>query len=153
MSTTRTSCQGTHFSWTFRQNISFLSKSINFKRIGLKYDGWYLIYSKKKIGWSLKFVFIYFHNFWNFFIFFLQDGQCQADVVMKRFIDFIKSKDQHRFRRTVGILGELNTSEPNLSSIYKKQCQNVLYSTASNWGWYDGRWKNVTDGQIDLVSN
>ena len=46
-------------------------------------------------------------------IFFLQDGQCQADVVMKRFIDFIKSKDQHRFRRTVGILGELNTSEPN----------------------------------------
>ena len=37
----------------------------------------------------------------------IQDGQCRADVVMKKFIDFIKSRDPTRFRRTVGILGEL----------------------------------------------
>ena len=93
-----------------------------------------MAYKNFVLCFTLKFsnVFKYFHNFWNFLIFFLQDGQCQADVVMKRFIDFIKSKDQHRFSRTVGILGELNTSQPNLSSIYKKQCQNVLYSRASN---------------------
>ena len=36
----------------------------------------------------------------------IQDGQCEADVVMKKFIDFIKSRDPTRFRRTVGILGE-----------------------------------------------
>ena len=36
----------------------------------------------------------------------IQDGQCEADVVMKKFIDFIKNKDPSRFRSTVGILGE-----------------------------------------------
>ena len=36
----------------------------------------------------------------------IQDGQCEADIVMKKFIDFIKNKDPSRFRRTVGILGE-----------------------------------------------
>ena len=36
----------------------------------------------------------------------IQDGQCKADVVMKRFIDFVKTRDSGRFRRTVGILGE-----------------------------------------------
>ena len=36
----------------------------------------------------------------------IQDGQCKADVVMKKFIDFVKTRDQDRFRRTVGILGE-----------------------------------------------
>ena len=36
----------------------------------------------------------------------IQDGQCKADVVMKKFIDFVKTGDQHRFRRTVGVLGQ-----------------------------------------------
>ena len=36
----------------------------------------------------------------------IQDGQCEADVVMKKFIDFIKNKDPSRFRSTVGILGK-----------------------------------------------
>ena len=36
----------------------------------------------------------------------IQDGKCEADVVMKKFIDFIKNKDPSRFRSTVGILGE-----------------------------------------------
>jgi hypothetical protein len=35
----------------------------------------------------------------------IQDGQCEADVVMKKFIDFIKNKDPSRFRSTIGILG------------------------------------------------
>ena len=35
----------------------------------------------------------------------INDGQCEADVVMKRFIDIIKTKDTSRFRSTVGILG------------------------------------------------
>jgi len=44
----------------------------------------------------------------------IQDGQCEADVVMKKFIDFIKNKDPSRFRSTVGILGPAcsNTIEP-----------------------------------------
>ena len=37
----------------------------------------------------------------------INDGQCEADVVMKRFIDIIKTKDTSRFRSTVGILGYL----------------------------------------------
>ena len=35
----------------------------------------------------------------------INDGKCEADVVMKRFIDIIKTKDSHRFRSTVGMLG------------------------------------------------
>ena len=35
----------------------------------------------------------------------INDGKCEADVVMKRFIDIIKNKDKSRFRSTVGILG------------------------------------------------
>ena len=35
----------------------------------------------------------------------INDGKCEADVVMKRFIDIIKTKDAHRFRSTVGMLG------------------------------------------------
>ena len=35
------------------------------------------------------------------------DGQCEADVVMKRFIDIIKTKDASRFQSTVGMLGDL----------------------------------------------
>ena len=35
----------------------------------------------------------------------IRDGQCKADVVMKRFIDFVKTRDRARFRKTVGILG------------------------------------------------
>ena len=54
----------------------------------------------------------------------IQDGQCEADIVMKKFIDFIKNKDPARFRRTVGILGELiryNGMRPgNWTSIYNK---------------------------------
>ena len=34
------------------------------------------------------------------------DGQCEADVVMKRFIDIIKTKDASRFQSTVGMLGK-----------------------------------------------
>ena len=37
----------------------------------------------------------------------INDGQCEADVVMKRFIDIIKTKDTSRFRSTVGILGDV----------------------------------------------
>ena len=37
----------------------------------------------------------------------IQDGQCEADVVMKKFIDFIKNKDPSRFRSTIGILGKV----------------------------------------------
>ena len=36
----------------------------------------------------------------------INDGKCEADVVMKRFIDIIKTKDTSRFRSTVGMLGE-----------------------------------------------
>ena len=35
------------------------------------------------------------------------DGQCEADVVMKRFIDIIKTKDASRFQSTVGMLGKI----------------------------------------------
>ena len=35
----------------------------------------------------------------------VNDGRCEADVVMKRFIDIIKTKDASRFRSTVGMLG------------------------------------------------
>ena len=37
----------------------------------------------------------------------INDGQCEADVVMKRFIDIIKTKETSRFRSTVGILGDI----------------------------------------------
>ena len=37
----------------------------------------------------------------------INDGKCEADVVMKRFIDIIKTKDTSRFRSTVGMLGDL----------------------------------------------
>ena len=33
------------------------------------------------------------------------DGQCKADVVMKKFIDIIKTRDASRFQSTVGMLG------------------------------------------------
>ena len=36
----------------------------------------------------------------------INDGQCTADVVMKRFIEIITNRDYKSF---VGILGELNT--------------------------------------------
>ena len=36
----------------------------------------------------------------------IQNGQCEADVVMKKFIDFIKNKDPSKFRSMVGILGK-----------------------------------------------
>ena len=36
----------------------------------------------------------------------INDGKCEADVVMKRFIDIIKTKDTSRFRSTVGMLGD-----------------------------------------------
>ena len=35
----------------------------------------------------------------------INDGKCEADVVMKKFIDIIKTKDTSRFRSTVGMLG------------------------------------------------
>ena len=35
----------------------------------------------------------------------INDGKCEADVVMKKFIDIIKTKDNTRFRSTVGMLG------------------------------------------------
>ena len=38
----------------------------------------------------------------------IQNGQCEADVVMKKFIDFIKNKDPSKFRSMVGILGKNN---------------------------------------------
>ena len=39
----------------------------------------------------------------------INDGKCEADVVMKRFIDIIKTKDTSRFRSTVGMLGDAIT--------------------------------------------
>ena len=36
----------------------------------------------------------------------IQNGQCEADVVMKKFIDFIKNKDPSKFRSMIGILGK-----------------------------------------------
>ena len=36
----------------------------------------------------------------------INDGKCEADVVMKTFIDIIKTKDTSRFRSTVGMLGD-----------------------------------------------
>ena len=36
----------------------------------------------------------------------INDGKCEADVVMKRFIDIIKTKDMSRFGLTVGMLGK-----------------------------------------------
>lgn len=41
----------------------------------------------------------------------INDGQCEADVVMKRFIDIIKTNDASKFRSTVGMLGTLCTSK------------------------------------------
>ena len=38
----------------------------------------------------------------------INDGKCEADVVMKKFIDIIKTKDTSRFRSTVGMLGGKN---------------------------------------------
>ena len=38
----------------------------------------------------------------------IQNGQCEADVVMKKFIDFIKNKDPSKFRSMVGSLGKSN---------------------------------------------
>ena len=43
----------------------------------------------------------------------IQNGQCEADVVMKKFIDFIKNKDPSKFRSMVGILGIRQTFETN----------------------------------------
>ena len=44
----------------------------------------------------------------------VSDGKCEADVVMKRFIDIIKTKDTSRFHSTVGMLGPAcsDTVEP-----------------------------------------
>ena len=44
----------------------------------------------------------------------INDGKCEADVVMKKFIDIIKTKDNTRFRSTVGMLGPAcsDTVEP-----------------------------------------
>ena len=35
----------------------------------------------------------------------IKDGKCEPDVVMKKFIDFIKTKEISRFSSTVGVLG------------------------------------------------
>ena len=35
----------------------------------------------------------------------LQDGKCEPDVVMKMFIDIIRTKAVSRFSSTVGVLG------------------------------------------------
>merc|ERR1719308_747695 len=44
----------------------------------------------------------------------INDGMCEADVVMKRFIDIIKTNDASKFRSTVGMLGPAcsDTVEP-----------------------------------------
>ena len=47
----------------------------------------------------------------------VSDGKCEADVVMKRFIDIIKTKDTSRFHSTVGMLG-------NYDSV---PCPRILY--------------------------
>ena len=41
-----------------------------------------------------------------FFIECFADGQCEPDVVMKKFIDVVKTKDIQRFSSTAGILGK-----------------------------------------------
>ena len=49
---------------------------------------------------------IYDRKFGCFSIIIEWPGQCEADVVMKRFIDIIKTNDASKFRSTVGMLGE-----------------------------------------------
>ena len=36
----------------------------------------------------------------------INNGQCEADIVMKKFIDMIKTNDASKFRSTIGMLGE-----------------------------------------------
>ena len=55
----------------------------------------------------------------------INDGMCEADVVMKRFIDIIKTKDTSRFRSTVGMLGYLTQHYRTLFYSYFFQAQLV----------------------------
>ena len=61
----------------------------------------------------------------------IQNGQCEADVVMKKFIDFIKNKDPSKFRSMVGILGKNNTSftifARQIRKIRNRSCFNFRY--------------------------
>ena len=58
----------------------------------------------------------------------INDGQCEADVVMKRFIDIIKTKDTSRFRSTVGILGDVLQEMllPDLPSTSGPACSDTI---------------------------
>ena len=49
---------------------------------------------------------LYFPIYWltNLFIYY-KDGKCEPDVVMKMFIDIIRTKALSRFSSTVGVLG------------------------------------------------
>ena len=55
----------------------------------------------------------------------LQDGKCEPDVVMKMFIDIIRTKAVSRFSSTVGVLGadcrlELSTNICEVSHCYQQ---------------------------------
>ena len=58
----------------------------------------------------------------------IQDGRCEADLVMKKFIDFIKNKDPSRFRSTIGILGEKLScvSSANMLVFLGPACSNTI---------------------------
>ena len=49
----------------------------------------------------------------------INDGMCEADVVMKRFIDIIKTKDTSRFRSTVGMLGYNTQHFSVINTLYR----------------------------------
>ena len=61
----------------------------------------------------------------------LQDGKCEPDVVMKMFIDIIRTKAVSRFSSTVGVLGadcrlELSTNICEVSQCPEKAPTSVF---------------------------
>ena len=72
----------------------------------------------------------------------IQNGQCEADVVMKKFIDFIKNKDPSKFRSMVGILGKKNISFSK--TIFARQILKIRTRSCFNFRYIYG-WGNVRD--------
>ena len=50
----------------------------------------------------------------------IKDGKCEPDVVMKMFIDIIRTKAISRFSSTVGVLGPIIIMILHISDIYYK---------------------------------
>ena len=64
----------------------------------------------------------------------IQDGACEPDIVMKRFIDFIKNKDPTKFRSTIGILGPACSDTVEPIAGVSKHFKTVVISY---------RWRNI----------